>query len=217
MYKHVFCDFDGTLVDSVDGILDSLRTCVERAGIAVRVEPTRGLIGPPLCTLIDEVIGAGHASRKAIEAAFCAEYDERGYLSTRPFPGVEQALQAMRAGGVSLHLVSNKRYAPVQRILAMLGWSSSFTSINTLDSTPGASSKSDVVRWLVDERCVPRDTALMIGDSLDDQRAAADNAVAFAWASWGYGRHRKLRESKVQLGGARDLVSHVLKGRLNAL
>jgi phosphoglycolate phosphatase len=217
MYKHVLCDFDGTLVDSVDGILRSLRICVERARIAVLIEPSREMIGPPLGTLIEKVIGAGHVARKTIEAAYCAEYDDIGYLSTRPYPGMDGTLLALRAGGALLHLVSNKRRVPVERILGMLNWNGSFASINTLDSTPGASSKSDVVRWLLIEHGLRRDAVLMVGDSLDDQEAAAKNDVAFAWASWGYGQDRKLRDSEVLLGVPMDLVHFALEGRLSAV
>jgi phosphoglycolate phosphatase len=212
MFDHVLCDFDGTLVDSADGILRSLRKCIEHAGLPVLVEPSRALIGPPLRSMIASVIGPSQAAITTIEAAFRSEYDQNGYLLTTPFPGISQALHDLGARGVGLHIVTNKRLIPVRRILDTLGWSEHFSSVSTLDSTLEASSKSDVVARLLPKLDVPLQSVIIVGDSLDDRLAAEANGIEFAWASWGYGHDPSLRASGCPLTGAGDLVRRVLNG-----
>jgi phosphoglycolate phosphatase len=209
-FKHVFCDFDGTLVDSSDGIIESLLRCIEQAGLPVQVEPSRALIGPPLHSMIATVMGADHVSLAAIETAFRSEYDEVGYLSTRPFPGIPEALLELIQNDVLLHIVTNKRLAPVRQILDMLDWNHHFASVCSLDYTVGAVSKSDVVRSLLGVLDVSPSKVLMVGDSLDDRIAADDNGISFAWATWGYGRDPSLHTHGRPLGDACDLVSLVL-------
>jgi phosphoglycolate phosphatase len=209
-FEHVLCDFDGTLVDSSDGIISSLRQCIERAGLPVRVEPSRDLIGPPLRSMIATVMGADHTGLADIETAYRCEYDEVGYLSTRPFPGIPEALLALIQNDVLLHIVTNKRLVPVRQILDMLNWNCYFASVCSLDSTFGAASKSDVVRSLLQALDASPNRVLMVGDSLDDRIAAEANGISFAWVTWGYGRDPSLRAHGRLLGAACDLVSLVL-------
>jgi phosphoglycolate phosphatase len=210
IYTHAFCDFDGTLVDSSDGILRSLQKCIERAGLAVLVEPSRALIGPPLRSMIATVVGPDLESIAIIESAFRSEYDGHGYLLTNPYPGMGDALQTLRARGVSLHIVSNKRLIAVRQILDTLGWNGYFASVWTLDSTAGAASKSDVLAKLLAQLAVPLDSAIMVGDTLDDRLAAEASGMAFAWASWGYGQDPSLRAAGPPLIDAADFVRRVL-------
>jgi len=209
MIKHVLCDFDGTLVDSSPGILETLKSCIDRERLSYRIEPSRHLIGPPLRSMISKVIDADSMTIDRIETAFRREYDESGYRRTAVYPGIAKALECLKARGVTLHIVSNKRRVPLLSILETESWMDNFLTINTLDSTPGASSKSDVVCSVLRSLSISRDTALLVGDSLDDQIAAARNDIQFAWASWGYGKDEVLRSAGKPLVDAMDLVQRV--------
>jgi phosphoglycolate phosphatase len=163
--------------------------------------------------MIATIMGADQPGLADIEAAFRSEYDEVGYLATRPFPGVSEALLQLIQNDVLLHIVTNKRLAPVRQILDMLDWNHLFASVCSLDSTVGATSKSDVVRSLLPALDVSPSQVLMVGDSVDDRTAAADNGISFAWATWGYGRDPSLRTHGRPLSKISDLISLVLAGR----
>jgi phosphoglycolate phosphatase len=210
MISHVLFDFDGTLVDSADGILATLRKCIDAEALAYVVEPSRGLIGPPLRAMIERVVGPGAATIDRIEAAFRAEYDARGYLSTSPYPGIPTVLDRFRQAGVRMHIVTNKRRAPLLRILERLGWQRQFESLNTLDTTPGAASKSAVAARVLADHGLEPAAASMIGDSADDCNAARDNGMPFAWVNWGYGRDLPLGPRDVLLADAGELLNYVL-------
>ncbi len=73
-----------------------------------------------------------------IEMAYRREYDERGYLATREYPGISEALVELRTNAVRLHIATNKRLVPTLLILEMLGWSDFFSTVSTLDASPVA-------------------------------------------------------------------------------
>ena len=209
MIGHLLLDFDGTLVDSSAGILESMRRAVAATGRTVRVELTSAMIGPPLRVLAATAIGSSDPELLgAVEGAFKRDYDERGYLSTHPYTGVEHALGALGAGGVRLHIVTNKRLVPTRQILAALGWTDLFSSVNTLDSCAAAKTKTDVVRTLLVELGAPGANVALVGDSADDAAAAHGNGLAFGWASWGYGRDPVLASQGTHLADAADLLRH---------
>ena len=213
MIRHLLLDFDGTLVDSSDGVLDSMRRAVTAAGLVLRVELTSAMIGPPLRRLAATAIGSTDPQLlDQLESAFRRDYDERGYLSTRPYPGVRSALAEIGQAGVRLHVVTNKRIGPTRQILDALGWRNIFASISTLDTCVAAHSKTDVVGRLLATLSATGAGASLVGDSADDAAAARGNGLAFGWASWGYGRDPWLATAGTRLTDAPDLVRYALGG-----
>lgn len=209
VFQNLLCDLDGTLVDSSGGILDSLRRSLEKLGLVSRVPLSSELIGPPLRSLIAAAVGSEDpAALEDCEAAFRDEYDARGCLSARPYPGATEALREMHGRAVRLHLVTNKRLIPTRRILEALGWSGYFSTVRTLDSCSSATAKTDVVARVLSESCVDGSSAAVVGDSLDDAAASLDHGLAFGWASWGYGRDQRLATLGVTLTDMQHLVRY---------
>jgi phosphoglycolate phosphatase len=186
--ERLLCDFDGTLVDSCASILETLRSCLAQLDLQPQTELSPSLIGPPLRSMVRTVLGPAHADRApALESAFREEYDRRGHLRVHAYPGVDEVLPRLRDRGIALHLVTNKRILPTRLILERLGWGAWFASVHSLDSTPGAATKSDVVARMRLEMAWSAARAALVGDSPDDAAAARRNQLLFAWAGWGYG------------------------------
>jgi len=212
-FNHLLCDLDGTLVDSSAGILDTLRRSLASFGKHSQLELNSRLIGPPLRELVRTAAGSDDPELiRDIEAAFIRDYDAGGCLAMRAYPGIAEALVRLREHAVRVHVVTNKRLVPTVRILDKLGWASAFSTVNTVDSNVRPTNKSDVVARLLAELETPSSSAVLVGDSLDDARAARDNGVAFGWASWGYGEVADLRGLGTVLIDADDLVQIVLRG-----
>jgi phosphoglycolate phosphatase len=204
---HVLLDLDGTLVDSSQSILASLGQCLADAGLNSCVPLTPALIGPPLQRMVALALGSDDPARAApIIRAFAAEYDSRGYRAAAPYPGIDPLLRAVAAAGRPLHIVTNKRRAPTEKILAMFGWEALFASVNTLDSTPGARTKADVVAGLVARHALAGPASVLIGDTEDDAIAAERNGLGFGWATWGYGRALPPGTTGTQLADADALA-----------
>ncbi len=215
MFNHLLCDLDGTLVDSSAGILDTLRGCLASMGRRSHVELTEQLIGPPLRAMIQAATGLSDVNvLTEIEIAYRREYDERGYLATRAYPGIAEALTELRKHAVRLHVVTNKRLTPTVRILEMLRWSGTFSTVSTLDSSVSGTTKAQVVARLLLQLGAPTSSVALVGDSLDDAMAARDNGVSFWWASWGYGQEKDLSGLGVPLADAQHLVQLVLRKRV---
>jgi phosphoglycolate phosphatase len=213
VFKHLLCDLDGTLVDSSDGILSALRTCLASRGLTPKRHLTNALIGPPLRTMMQSVSGSGDPEVLGeMEMEFRREYDERGYLSAHPYSGIEDVLGELQRQRVQLHIVTNKRLLPTSQILANVGWSHVFDSVSTLDSMPWAATKTDVVARLLSQLRASTSTVAMVGDSSDDADAARCSGVRFGWAAWGYGREPDLGDWGVRLAEAAHLLNFVLRG-----
>lgn len=198
--KLVAVDLDGTLVDSAPDIAHCLGTALEAVGCAQPGEArTRAWIGDGLETLIARAIAhdctphgasesAGDAQQQAALAAFLACYRDNLFDRSRLYPGVRETLDALRARGVRLCCITNKRYAFSDELLARAGIRELFELVLGGDSV--AEKKPSPLQLTVAAQTLgvaPRD-ATLVGDSHQDLRAARAAGYGFVLAAYGYGR-----------------------------
>lgn len=203
-------DLDGTLIDSAPSILAGLAHALAAAGHTAAVPLTAALIGPPLrATLATLAPGADDAALDRMVAHFKQYYDSEGYKLSTPYAGVAAALAKLHAGGATLHLATNKRYAPTALILAHLSWLPWFRSVYSLDK-PGhryADKSAMVAGQMAAEHIAANATgnSWYVGDRDEDRVAAEANGLGFIGVAWGYGdfapdaAHAVLRESLAEL------------------
>ena len=188
--KLVLLDLDGTLVDSAPAILSALRGACVACGVTPLVPLDAALIGPPLRTMIERLVGEkGSPVTARLEEAFRDTYDQTGYLDTIAYPLLHDALRRLRATGHSLALVTNKRRVPTLKILDLFDLAHEFDAVYTVDSfPPDRLSKSQLVARALAELpgAAPAMTA-MVGDTREDQSASVANSIGFIAVTYGYG------------------------------
>lgn len=188
--KHtIIFDFDGTLVDSAAGVLSSLKSAIASVGMV----PTRPIdvdvIGPPLREMLKSVLcEEGRNKIDAAVEAFIEDYDNRGCLQSRPFPGVDKMLHELSASGARLFIATNKRQSPTISILQSLNWLRLFNQIYTVDGQDKPfENKAQMLRFILDNHNLSLATTIYIGDRDDDGEASAiANGMPFLLAAWGY-------------------------------
>lgn len=188
--KLVLLDLDGTLVDSAPAILSALRGACVACGVTPLVPLDATLIGPPLRTMIERLVGEkGSPVTARLEEAFRDTYDQTGYLDTIAYPLLHDALRRLRATGHSLALVTNKRRVPTLKILDLLDLAHEFDAVYTVDSfPPDRLSKSQLVaRALAELPGAAPATTAMVGDTREDQSASVANSIGFIAVTYGYG------------------------------
>jgi len=146
------------------------------------------VIGPPLHETLRNISGcADDRTIAAMAATFVEHYDLSGYRQTQVFAGVDALLRDLKAGGLRLHIATNKRQTPTQLILSHLGWRELFSTVYASDSrTPPFASKGEMLVALLSEKNMKPATVVYVGDRHDDLSAAQANNLGFIAAAWGY-------------------------------
>lgn len=197
----VIFDLDGTLVDSMPGI----EYAAAAAWAAVQPGPPcpslRPLIGPPIREMFRKALpDADAATLAALERAFRSAYDGDGWQKTVVYPGVPETLAALTADGVQCFGVTNKPSLPTQQILQHCGLSAHFQAFLSPDSRmPPFASKAEAVASLLAQYNLDPARTLLMGDSLDDARAAQACGLWFAAFAGGYGWVHQQAEVPVAL------------------
>lgn len=187
--KAVFFDLDGTLLDSLPGIAFSAQAAFAECGLAQCEVNLRGLIGPPIRTILSHMSqGAKESELDALESAFRESYDSEGWKKTPHYPSATELLRAMKAQGKRLFVVSNKPRHISVRILEVEGTLGLFDEVVTRDTrNPPYTDKLEMLVHLLRKWELRARDSLMVGDTIEDAEAASHSGMQFCLMTHGYG------------------------------
>ncbi len=212
-YPHVVFDLDGTLVDSLLGIEESLRAVVvvHQPTLTLFPDALRPRVGPPLASIVRALWPPLEEPAVAeLIAAYRTHYLADGCAATTAFPGAAELLAELHAAGARLFVLTNKPLAQTAMILNRRGWTAFFEEVACPDDPrhPFACKEDGAVRLRERAGLAPPDT-LMVGDAPDDARAARAAGWVFAAAGYGYGNlgghGSSLDENQTVVGRVADL------------
>ncbi|MGE3150232.1 MAG: HAD-IA family hydrolase [Pseudorhodoplanes sp.] len=185
-------DLDGTLIDSAPDLIDTLNFVLMNEGVMpFPFEQARALVGFGARRLIQDSFDArGHAyTATDIERMFesyVAHYADRIAKLSRPFPGLENAIEVLQTHGCRLAVCTYKLEWLAVKLLDELGLSRHFSAICGQDSFGIAKPTPDILRRTVAKAGGEPGCAVMIGDSATDIRTAQAAAIPVVFVDFGY-------------------------------
>jgi phosphoglycolate phosphatase len=183
-------DLDGTLVDTAPDLLGALNAILIREGRrAVDHADLRHLVGYGARTMLAEALrmtgGPVHETRlPGLIDDYIAHYRKHVAVASRPFPGVEETLTALKAQGAKLGVLTNKPQELTDLLLPALGLDAYFDAIHGAGRYSYNKPDARVFHHVVDE--LGGGPALMIGDSITDVQTARAANVKVILVSFGY-------------------------------
>jgi phosphoglycolate phosphatase len=177
--RDVVFDLDGTLVDSVPGIVACLTEAFAEVAPGFVLPDLASRVGPPVATMIDTVAARlPGADRGALLAAFRRRYDGEGWKDVREMDGATRVLGELSALGVRCTVATYKPLRPTRAILAHLGLDAYVHDVRCVDGPGGVfARKEEMILSLLAGRGL--DTAIYVGDTPADVAAAREAGVAF--------------------------------------
>jgi phosphoglycolate phosphatase len=211
----VLFDLDGTLLDSLEDLADSMNEVLRRAGFPVH--PTaayRYFVGDGMEMLVRRALPADRSDEATVQACLAAmreEYGRRYAVKSRPYPGVPELLDALAARGVRTAVFTNKpQEAAVQMVAELLGrWR--FEQV--LGPGPGVPRKPDPSGALEVARRMGFDPGrfLYLGDTATDMLTARGAGMRPVGALWGFRTREELEAAgaEVLLEAPPELLEHL--------
>lgn len=185
---NIIFDLDGTLIDSSQGVLSTLRSVLITNNISPVCKLDSSLIGPPLDELIKTVTGLGDTDLiRELSRQFIDYYDQKGYAQTVYFNGIDDALIKLKNRRHRVFIATNKRTIPTQKIISLFGWEMFFEGVYSLDQCPSYNNKADLLSYIVDRHRLHKSSTIYIGDTESDRIAAYKEKLGYLMVGWGYG------------------------------
>lgn len=199
----ILIDLDGTLVDSVPDLAYCVDQMMERLGLPLRGETkVRQWVGNGVerlvrRALIDRLEGEpDEALFQQAYPIFLELYAQNTSQRSRVFPGVLEALRYLREREYPLGCVTNKAERFTVPLLKNLGLLEAFALVISGDTLPR--SKPDPLPLLhaAEWFRVDPHSALMVGDSLSDVKAARAAGFQIICMSYGYNHGLDIRDAQ---------------------
>lgn len=185
--RRVVFDLDGTLLETLPDIARVTNLVLKVEGIDPLPEATvRTFVGNGVPVLVSRMIastGLSENDHGRLTTTFLELYEGSTDL-THPYPGVEAALDALSAAGLTLAICTNKPEAPARAVLAAMGWQGRFDTVIGGDSLPVK--KPDAAPLMAALGGVEPSETLFVGDSEVDAATAQNAGIRFALYSGGY-------------------------------
>jgi phosphoglycolate phosphatase len=212
--RWLFFDLDGTLADSLPGLQASIVSALESGGRSLLVQNLRPFIGPGIRTILKNLESdLTETELDGMERRFRASYDTEGVRNTVLFDGVKPTLEALKASGVELFVVTNKPKLATGNLMAQHGLAQLFTEVLSRNSRePSYATKGEMLRELVQRHTVDTGRALMVGDTIEDYHAAQDAGMRFAFVEYGYGELGREADC-VRVSAIAELAAQCESGR----
>lgn len=193
--RFVVFDLDGTLVDSLLDIAESVNACLELLGLPTRPpEAYRYMVGEGVPALCQRAIGGTHPHLlgRLVELARPL-YRTRLLVHTRPYPGVSELVAGLAARGLPLAVLSNKPHDMTARIVEAFWRPGTFAAVQ---GYVREEHRKPSPRHLL-EMCArvgvgPADTWL-VGDTPTDVQTAKAAGARCVGVTWGFRTREELR------------------------
>lgn len=186
MAQYILFDFDGTVYDTVEGIAKSVRYALAKFGIQAELEELTCFAGPPLVDMFREKYGVSLERALELTAAFRERYRPIGLYESRPFPGIQELLEALKAAGKKTGIATTKPQVLAEELLERAGL------LEYFDVICGSGPEGDLPKWQLVRRAMEAldaraEETVLVGDTKYDALGARRCGVDFIGAGYGYG------------------------------
>lgn len=188
----IIFDLDGTLTDSKEGLLASLRHMHDAVGWAQPAEDELlRWLGPPLVTVLAEA-GRSQDEIDVALSAFRAQMADGGLVDSTLYPGVDRLIADLDDAGRPLAVATHKIQRDAETVVAHYAMLHRFRGVHgRIDGEAGHSKASVIVRAMGSLGMRP-DEVVMVGDRVNDIASARELGVRSIGVSYGYGGRAEL-------------------------
>lgn len=207
----VFFDFDGTLANTVDSIRATGRRALMDFGLTEEeVGDVNRIIGPAFPGAFSEVYGLSEEDAVWVTARYRELYREQGPEACAPYPGIVGLLDALRAQGRTVAVVTCKQTVLASVAAETHGYLDRFERVvGKPDDSPVT--KAELVARALSELGFGPSQAVMVGDRHNDMEGARANGVLALGVAYGAGTAGELWDAGAQcvvdsVGGLSDVL-----------
>jgi len=203
-FKAVIFDLDGTLLDTIEDLTDSMNAALAGLGFPGRsIEECKQLVGDGLATFVERVLPPKARDNPAIAARLAermrTEYKRRSAVKTKPYKGIAELLNALTEQAMAMAVLSNKPHDSTVEIVKKYFPRWTFRAI--FGARDGVPIKPDPAPALEIARILDLAPAqiLYLGDTNTDMWTADAAGMFAVGALWGFRTARELKAAGAKI------------------
>ncbi len=193
----VVFDLDGTLLDTLEDLAASMNRTLAAHGFPPHpVDSYRYFVGQGMASLARAAAPEGTPGEAldSVRRGMEADYAEHWAVATRPYPGIPEAIAALRGRGLPLAVFSNKPDRFTKIVVERFFPAGAFAHVQ--GAKEGVPMKPDPAGALeiARELGVPPERTAYVGDTDTDMKTGAAAGMYTVGVEWGF-RPELLRDN----------------------
>ena len=199
MIKAVLFDLDGTLVNTLEDIADSVNYVLEKSGFNPRpVENFKQYVGNGIAKMIVRALPDGYKNEKTLEKLkkdFLVYYKERCAIKSKPYDEILNLLENLKRNGIKICVVSNKEHSMCISVIEKVFGEEYFdVVVGQRDDVP-QKPQPHMAYIAMNEIDVNADECLFVGDSYTDMLTGGSAGNVTVGVLWGFRDEKELKEA----------------------
>ena len=196
-YEAVIFDLDGTLVDTLDDLTDSVNFALSSFGFPMRNrEEVRSFVGNGVRKLVYLSVPEGtdeETSEKCL-GVFKEHYRNNSRNKTKPYDGIIELLEKLCESDVKTAVVTNKMQSAAKDIVEFFFGNKISLAVGQVDGV-AQKPNPDGVLLVLEKLGIKKEKAVYVGDSEVDCITARNAGVDCIGVTWGFRSAETLKES----------------------
>ncbi len=198
MKKAVIFDLDGTLSNTIDTIAYFGNLALEHFGFApIETEKYKYLVGNGAKVLVERMlktVGAPAKSFDKVYPYYIEEYDKDFMFLTRPYDGIIEMLDALKAKGIKTAVLTNKPHMTACKVIEDL-FGERILLCRGVKEDGITKPRPDGVYEIMKLFEVDKEDVLYVGDTGTDMQTGKNAGLFTVGVSWGFRTREELAEN----------------------
>ena len=187
MFKNILFDLDGTLLDTTEGILISIKYTIDRLGLKPLDEETiKTFIGPPVQNSFMDKCGTDEKTTLEATKVFRDHYSNETLFMARPYDGIYELCDKLKERGTRMAVATYKREDYALKLLKHFEFDRWCDPMHGADAN-NILRKDDIVRMCMEEMGAGPGDCALVGDTVHDATGAQRAGVGFIAVTYGFG------------------------------
>ena len=190
-YKGVIFDLDGTLINTLEDLADSVNEALEKMNFSTwKTDDYRMKVGRGFRNLMENSVPQEKRENAAVIdemlSYFVAAYDRRYQDKSVPYQGIETLLLQLEKDGIKLAVNSNKRTDYTEKLIKKLFPNTPFVAV--FGERKGVPKKPDPAGALeiAEMMELKPEQVIYVGDSGTDIATGKNAGMTTVGVSWGF-------------------------------
>lgn len=194
VHKIILFDLDGTLTDSKQGIINSIRYTINKLQLAEKDINLELFIGPPLAESFEKYFGLDRQMARHAVSVYREYYAVKGIFENKLYTGILELLKKLKENNKTLVCVTSKARYYAEQILRHFNIDQYFSCLVGSNMDLTCTNKIDLIKLAVSYfPNFDKIDFIMVGDRADDIIGAKKNKVKSIGVLYGYGSVNEIK------------------------